>query len=190
MAVTQPPQPSKTKKSREARARSNWLSRWKKLHSKYRLTESDLKICEDARRQFKITPLPRRPQLLAKAIAEITEGYRVQHNLDEVDAFMQERIDKAVRKWIREKTRSRVKAAKIGTKSYNARRVFYQQNKEKVKQRAAELHKGNKDTWPIGATAIALTELYGSLPKDEVNKLQTIANEWNAMGPGDEVELE
>ena len=93
-------------------------------------------------------------------------------------------------RWIREKTRSRVKAAKIGTKSYNARRVFYQQNKEKVKRRAAELHKGNKDTWPIGATAVALTELYGSLPKDEVDKLQTIANEWNAMGPGDEVELE
>ena len=101
---------------------------------------------------------------------------------------MQERIDKAVRKWIRERTRSRVRAAKIGTKTYTARRVFYQQNKERVKKRAAELDGTNIPS--IGASAIALTQLYQDLPQEEMDKLQTIANEWNAMGPGDEVNLE
>ncbi|RXW12347.1 hypothetical protein EST38_g13507 [Candolleomyces aberdarensis] len=90
----------------------------------------------------------------------------------------------------REKTRSRVRAAKIGTKSYNARRVFYQQNKDKVKKRATELQKEGDGPWPIGTTAKALTELYTTLPKEEVEKLQTIANEWNTMGPGEEVHLD
>ena len=102
---------------------------------------------------------------------------------------MKERIDKAVRKWVRDRTRSRVKAAKMGTKSYSARRVFYQKNKERVKERAAELQK-EPGSWSIGATAKALTELYEQLPKEEVEKLQTIANEWNATGPGDESLLE
>ena len=189
-AAATEPQRKKKKQSREARARANWLSCWKKLHSKYHLTESDVKICNDVRQQFKDAPLPQRTRLLSTAITEIIEGYRVQHDLEEVDAFMQERIDRAVRKWIREKTRSRVRAAKIGTKSYNARRVFYQQNKDKVKKRAAELHREKEDSWPIGTTAKALTELYESLPKEEVDKLQTIANEWNALGPGDEAHLE
>ncbi|KAJ2920768.1 hypothetical protein H1R20_g16326, partial [Candolleomyces eurysporus] len=123
-------------------------------------------------------------------VTKIIEGYCVQHNLEEVDAFMQERIDKAVRRWIRDRMRSRVRAAKIATKLYNACRVFYQQNKEKIKKRAAELQKEDKNSWLIGTTAKALTELYESLPKEEVDKLQTIANEWNAMGPGDEVQLE
>ncbi|KAJ2930428.1 hypothetical protein H1R20_g6667, partial [Candolleomyces eurysporus] len=189
-AAATKPQRRKKKSGQEARARANWLSRWKKLNSKYRLTESDIKICNDVRQQYKDAPLPKRARLLSTTITQIIEGYRVQHNLEEVDAFMQERIDKAVRKWIRERTRSRVRAAKIGTKSYNARRVFYQQNKAKVKKRAAELHKENEDSWAIGTTAKALTELFESLPKEEVDKLQTIANEWNAMGPGNEVHLD
>ncbi|RXW12952.1 hypothetical protein EST38_g12902 [Candolleomyces aberdarensis] len=162
----------------------------RKKKSNKELTESDLKICDDVRRQFKDAPLPQRSRLLSTAITEIIEGYRVQHNLEEVDAFMQERIDKAVRKWIREKTRSRVRAAKIGTKSYSARRVFYQQNKDKVKKCATELQKEGDGPWPIGTTAKALTQLYETLPKEEVEKLQTIANEWNAMGPGEEVHLD
>ncbi|RXW11288.1 hypothetical protein EST38_g14567, partial [Candolleomyces aberdarensis] len=194
-AAATKPQGRKKKSSREGRARANWLSRWKKLNSKYRLTESDVKICDDVRRQVKGAPLPQRTRLLSTAITEIIEGeiiegYRVQHNLEEVDAFMQERIDKAVRKWVREKTRSRVRAAKIGTKSYNARRVFYQQNKDKVKKCATELQKEGDGPWPIGTTAKALTELYTTLPKEEVEKLQTIANEWNTMGPGEEVHLD
>ena len=117
MSVTQSPQThaTKTKKKsrKEKRARATWLARWKKTYSKYHLTESDLKICDDVRRQFKLAPLPQRTRLLSKAVTDVVEGYRVQHKLAEVDAFMQERIDKAVRKWIRERTRSRVRAAKI-----------------------------------------------------------------------------
>ena len=101
MSVTQSPQTPATQKTKkktrkEARARANWLARWKKLYSKYHLTESDLKICDDVRRQFKLAPLPQRARLLSKAVTEIVEGYCVQHKLAEVDAFMQERIDKAV----------------------------------------------------------------------------------------------
>ena len=193
MSVTQSPQTPATQKTKkkarkEARARANWLARWKKLYSKYHLTESDLKICDDVRQQFKLAPLPQRAWLLSKAVTEIVEGYRVQHKLAEVDAFMQERIDKAVQKWIRERTWSHVRAAKIGTKAYTARQVFYQQNKERVKKRAAELHGTNAPS--IGASATALTQLYKDLPQEEMDKLQAIANEWNAMGPGDEVNLE
>ncbi|KAJ2920573.1 hypothetical protein H1R20_g16521, partial [Candolleomyces eurysporus] len=189
-AAATEPQRKKKRSNREAKARASWLSRWKKLNSKYRLTESDLKICNDACQRYKDAPLPLRARLLSTTVTKIIEGYRVQHNLEEVDAFMQERIDKAVRKWIGDRTRSRVRAAKIGTKSYNARRVFYQQNKEKIKKRATELKKEDKNSWSIGTTAKALTELYESLPKEEVDKLQTIVNEWNAMGPGDEVQLD
>ena len=145
MSVTQSPaaaaQKKKKKSGREARARANWLARWKKQYSKYQLTESDVEICNNVRCQFKKVPLPQRARLLSKAITEIIEGYRVKHELEEVHAFMQERIDMVVRKWIRERTRSCVRAAKIGTKSYTARWVFYQQNKEKVKKCAAELQK-------------------------------------------------
>ena len=63
-------------------------------------------------------------------------------------------------------------------------------NKEKVKDRAAELLKETGDGWMIGTTARALTELYENLPKEEVDQLQTIANEWNHMGPGEAVQLE
>ena len=171
MSVTQSPetpatQKTKRKARKEARARANWLAHWKKLYSKYHLTESDLKICDDVRRQFKLAPLPQRTRLLSKAVTDVVEGYRVQHKLAEVDAFMQERIDKAVRKWIRERTRSRVRAAKIGTKAYTTRQVFYQQNKERVKKRAAKLDGTNIPS--IGASAIALAQLYQDLPQEEM----------------------
>ena len=194
MSVTQLPaaaaQKKKKKSSRKARARANWIAHWKKQYSKDQLTESNMEICNNVCHQFKKVPLSQRAQLLSKAITKIIKGCCVKHKLKEVNVFIQERIDKAVRKWIRERTRLRVRAAKIGTKSYTARWVFYRQNKEKVKKRAAELQKELPDSWEIGITSKALTELYQSLPKEEVDRLQTVANKWNAMGPGDEVQLE
>ena len=62
------------------------------------------------------------------------------------------------------KAYSKYRAAKIGTKAFTARRVFYQQNKERVKKRAAELHGTN--TPSIGASATALTQLYKDLPQE------------------------
>ena len=180
----------KKSSSKSRRARVNWMARWKKLHSKHHLTDGDIEICNEARLKWKETPQSMRPKLLKAAITQITESYRVARDLEEVDAFVQEKIEKAVRKWIRDRTRSRTKAAKIGTKSYNARRVFYIQNKEEVKARAAELLQETGGSWPIEATAKALTEMYGRLPKEEVDQLQTIANEWNHMGPGEAVQLE
>jgi hypothetical protein len=185
-SVTKSSSAAQKKSKRDSRAKAKWSADWKKHHSKYHLTDSDLKICNDVRQQFRAAPIPQRPKLLSKAVANVVEDYCMRKGLEEVDAFMQERIDKAVRKWIREKSRSRVRAAKIGTKSYSARRVFYQQNKEKVKERAAELQKERPDAFPIDVGAQALTEFFGRLSKAEVDRLQTIANEWNAMGPGEQ----
>ena len=80
--------------------------------------------------------------------------------------------------------------SKDWNKSYNAHQVFYIQNKEEVKACAAELLQETGGSWPIEAMAKALTEMYGCLPKEEVDQLQTIANEWNNMGPGAAVQLE
>lgn len=182
MSPTRSPAPRNT--SKEGRAK--WLADYRKRNSKYQLTESDLKICNNVRPQFKAAPIPQRPRILSKAVTDVIEGYRVRKGLEEVDVFIQERIDKAVRKWIREKTRPRTRAAKIGTRSYSARRVFYQQNKEKVRERAAELQKERPDAFPVQVGALALTQLYNELSKAEVDRLQTIANEWNAMGPGEQ----
>jgi hypothetical protein len=190
-SATQPSGDRKSgKKGREARARANFLRSWKKSHAKYRLTDDDVEICDNFRKQFKTIPQAQRARLISKAVTEIIEKYRIQHELDQVDAFMQERIDKAVRKWIRDRTRSRVKAAKIGTKAYNGRWVFYQQNKDEVNKRVAVLLKDRDAKEALGVRAKVTSEMYSDLPKEEQDKLQTIANEWNATGPCDEVQLE
>ena len=175
---------------RDRRVKAKWSADWRKHHSKYLLTDSDLKICNNVRQQFKAAPIPQRPKLLSKAVAKVVKDYRMRKGLEEVDAFMQERIDKAVHKWIREKSRSHVWAAKIGTKSYSARRVFYQQNKEKIRERAAELRKELPDAQSIQLITQALTEFYQRLSKEEVDGLQMIANEWNTGGPGEQADVE
>lgn len=183
--------PSAAKKlSKKDREKAKLSAHSKKRHTKYQLTDSDLKICDDARQQFKAAPIPQRPKLLSKAVASVVEDYRERKGLEEVGAFMQERIDQAVRKWIRDKSRSRVRAAKIGTKAYSPRRVFYQQNREKIQERTAELQKERPQGYYIQLLSEACSEFYEQLSRDEVDRLQTIANEWNATGPGEQVNVE
>ena len=191
-SATQPSGERKSHKKmgREARARANFLRSWKKSHAKYRLTDDDVEICNNFRKQLKGIPQAQRARLISKAVTKIIEKYCVQHKVDQVDAFMQERIDRAVRKWIRDRTRSQVKAAKIGTKAYNGRWVFYQQNKEEVNKHVAVLLKDKDAKEALGVRAKVTSKMYSDLSKEEQEKLQTIANEWNATGPSEEVQLE
>jgi len=164
----------------------DWSARWKKANSIYQLTESDLEICNNVKAKWSETPPSARNKLLREAIKDVAKSYCKRKGKKNMDPLVQEKIDRAVRKWVRLKTRTRAKAAKIGTKGWHPRRVFYQQHKQEVADWAAELAENGRQN--IGKTAKALTDLFDQLSQEEKDDLRLIAHEWNNAGPPESVQ--
>jgi len=178
---------TKTKKTDgQNKKAKKWLARWKQAHSTYQLTNSDLEICNKVKEKWSTTPTFMRSKLLQEAVRDVAKAHCKRKGLKDVGSLKHEKIEKAVRKWIRLKTRNRTKAAKIGTKGWHPRRVFYHQNKQQVADRAAELAESGRQT--IGQTAQALTELFCKVPQEEKDKLTIVAHEWNSTGPPEPVQ--
>ena len=90
---------------------------------------------------------------------------------------------------MRERTRNRWRAAKLGTKAYNGRNVWLSLNKDKIPEKIAELktmaeHQGKPR---VALFQLAVSDLMKGIPEEEQADLEITASEWNATGPVEEV---
>lgn len=168
--------------------RKSLLRRIVRSHKKYELSEADQKICREALNAWRKTPANQRMTLLSQTTKKILGLYQAQHG-EALSHTRAKAVEHAVFIWLRQRARSRRKAAKLGTKAYNGRNVWLTQNKAEVNKKVAELktREENQGKPTVALFQLAVTEMMKELPEEERADLKVVASEWNATGPAEEV---
>lgn len=175
-------------RKRQTSYRKSLLRRAIRAHRKFQLSEADQDICRKTLLVYRKAPLSQRPALLLKATKKVLGLYQAKHGRP-ASEIIAKGAQEAVHLWMRNRTRNRRRAAKLGTKAYNARNVWLSLNKDKVPDKIEELknlpeHQGK----PLVALyQLAATNLMKGMPEEELADLEIAAAEWNATGPVEEI---